>query len=132
MNGALGSMLTMFPEAKVPVQYFNMQPVNGSGWGPRTDVRNFSGVLQCTGGRRVKDSHGNLVIERQMRFWTSEDLQVGWFIDDGQYVYRLGIPDNSWTNEAGFTVYDCERVVGNDGTETVEPPFQQGGGAVIA
>ena len=127
MNGALGSVLTSFPEAKVPVQYFDMQPLPGSGYGPRTDVRLLRGVLQCVGGRRVRTANGNLVIERQMRYWSDTPLQVGRFLDDGKYVYRVGIPDDDWSDEADMVIYTLERVVGADGTETVQPAFRQGG-----
>jgi hypothetical protein len=121
-------MLTAFPEGKVSVQIFNMQPLNGSGWGPRTDVKTMAGVLQCTGGRRVRKSNGNLVLERKMRFWSNVPLTVGWFLDDGQYVYRIGLPDDDWSDYADFVIYDLERLVGADGTEVVEPAFNQGGG----
>ncbi len=131
MNGHLGSILTMFPEGKITVEYFNMQPVAGSGWGPRTDKKRMTGVLQCIGGRRVANKNGNLVLERKMRFWSNVSLTVGWFIDDGQYVYRIGLPDDDWTDYADMVVYDCERVVGADGTETIEPAFSQGGGQLV-
>ena len=129
MNGAFGSMLTAFPEAKVNVTYFNMQPLPGSGYGPRTDVKALRGVMHCVGGRRVRTANGNAVIERQMRYWSDTPLQVGWFIDDGKYVYRVGIPDDDWSDEADMTIYTLERVVGADGTETVEPAFDQGVGS---
>jgi hypothetical protein len=129
VNGAFGSILTAFPEAKITVTYFNMQPLPGSGYGPRTDIETLSGVLQCVGGRRVGTRNGNAVIERQMRYWSDTPLQVGWFIDDGKYVYRIGIPDDDWSDEADMTIYTLERVVGADGTETVEPAFDQGTGS---
>lgn len=130
MNGAWGSMLTQFPEAKVELEYFDMQPLDGSGYGPRTDVKKITVVFQRTLGRKVESSNGNLVLRRGIRFWYPGTLVVGRFVDDGEFVYRVGMPDNSWTNEAGFTVYDCFRVVGADGTETVEPAFKQGGGVI--
>jgi hypothetical protein len=64
-----------------------------------------------------------------MRYWSDTPLQVGWFIDDGKYVYRVGIPDDDWSDEADMTIYTLERVVGADGTETVEPAFDQGTGS---
>ena len=128
MNGAFGSILTAFPEARTAVSYFNQIALAGSGWQGSGSAVIVSGILQCTGGRRVKVANGNTVIERQMRFWIDQELRVGWFINDGLFTYRLGIPDNEWDKEAGFFVYDCERVVGADGTEAVEPAFSQGGG----
>jgi hypothetical protein len=118
----------MFPETQILVDYFDQQPLDGAGYGPRTDFSKVRGILQCTRGRRVRSANGNLVIERGIRFWTEKELQTGRFISDGVYVYRIGIPDNSWGHEAGFFIYDCERVVGTDGTETVEPPFTHGVG----
>ena len=128
MNGALGSVLAQFPEARVTVTYFNMQPLPGSGYGPRTDIRVLTGVLQSTGGRRVRTANGNVVIERGNKFWSDTLLQVGWFIDDGQYVYRVGMPDDDWADYSDLTIYNIERVVGADGTEIVEPAFEQGEG----
>ena len=55
MNGALGNVLASFPEAKIPVQYFDMQPLPGGGYGPRTDVQLLMGILQCDG--RNKNFH---------------------------------------------------------------------------
>lgn len=130
MNGAFGSLLDQFPESMVDLQYFNMPALDGSGYGPRTDVQKITVVFQCTLGRKVESENGNLVLRRGVRFWYEGTLNVGWFVDDGEFVYRIGMPDNSWTNEAGFTVYDCFRVVGADGTETVEPAFKQGGGVI--
>ncbi len=132
MNGALGNVLASFPEAKIPVQYFDMQPLPGGGYGPRTDVQLLMGILQCVGGRRVGTKNRNAVIERQMRYWSDVPLQVGRFIDDGKYVYRIGIPDDDWSDETEMVIYTCERVVGDDGTLTVEPAFSQIGGGATA
>lgn len=132
MNGALGNALASFPEAKVKVQYFDMQPLPSGGYGPRTDIRLLFGVFQTTGGRRVKTANGNLVIERGCRYWSDRPLQTGRFLDDGKYVYRVGMPDSDWTSYSEMVVYDCERLVGDDGTPTVEPAFSQIGGGVQA
>jgi len=126
-GGAFGSILTAFPETRQAVDYYDQKPLDGSGYGDKTDRQKVSGIIQCFGGRRVRTANGNLVLERRVRFWTETELIVGRFISDGEYVYRLGIPDDSWGAEVGMFVYACERVVGGDGLEPVEPPFTHGG-----
>ena len=128
-GGAFGNMLTMFPETQIMVDYFDQQPLHGGGYGPRTDKSKVRGMLQCTTGRRVRTANGYKVIGRGMRFWTEAPLQAGRFISDGVYVYALAIPaSDDWEREAGFYIYDCERVLGQDGTEIVEPSFTHGTG----
>jgi hypothetical protein len=128
VNGALGNILTAFPENRQVVDYYDQQPLHGSGYGDKTDRKKISGIIQCNGGRRVRTANGNLVLERRVRFWTDTELVVGRFISDGEYVYRLGIPDDSWGSEVGMYIYDCERVVGGNGLEPVEPAFTHGKG----
>lgn len=130
MSGAYGSILTAFPEQFDQVEYFDMQPLVGSGWGPRTDKLTIAAVvIQCTTGRKIKDSNGNLVTFRGMELWTEELLKAGRFVDfeeDGESsVYRI-MGDNAWRREAGFTVYSLEKVVAADGTEVVDPGFSTG------
>ena len=127
-GGAFGNMLLMFPETKIMVDYFDMQPLSGSaGFGPRTDIQKVPGILQCTTGRRVRTASGNKIIGRGMRFYTEVQLQAGRFISDGTYVYSLAIPkQDDWNREAGFYIYEVERVTGQDGTETIEPAFNHG------
>jgi len=133
MGGVYGDTIQAFPEQMRTFPYFDMTALQGSGFGPRTSVGTTRGVLQCTRGRKVEDSNGNLVIKRGVRYWTRDILEVGRFLQaDGindvvPGVYRIGQPDNSWTREGGFTVYDMELVVGNDGLETVAPVFDTGG-----
>jgi len=130
-GGAFGNMLTMFPETKIAIDYFDMQPLNGAGYGPRTDWSKVYGILQCTTGRRVRHANGNKIIGRGMRFWTETQLQAGRFISDGVYTYSLAIPaQDDWNHEAGFYIYDLERVTGQDGTETVKPTFNHGVGSL--
>jgi hypothetical protein len=125
MNGAYGSIMQAFPEQLITVTYFAMDPKHGSGWETRTQVRQIQGVLQCTGGRKVKESNGNLVTARTLNFWSEEELEAGRFIDDGSSVYRIA-SDNEWIREVGYTVYGLERVVAADGTETLDPDFSEG------
>ena len=132
MNGSLGNVLACFPEGKTQVQYFAMEALTGGGYGPRTDVRLLSGVLQCAPGRRVGTKNRNLVLERGCKYWSDEKLEVGRFIDDGEFVYRIGMPDDDWTDYSEMVIYDCERLVGDDGTPTVQPAFSQIGGGVTA
>jgi hypothetical protein len=128
MSGVYGSILSAFSEQFQPVTYFDMAPLVGAGWGPRTDITVISAaVMQCKEGRKVKNSNSNLVTTRGMELWTEELLVAGRFIDDGEYVYRIA-GDNEWRKEAGFTVYALSKVVASDGTEVTEPAFANGEG----
>jgi hypothetical protein len=133
VNGVYGSILTAFPEQFADVLYFDMAPLASSGWGPRTDKKKIRAtVVQCTTGRKVKDSNGNLVISRDMELWSEELLQAGRFVEfeeDGAFaVYRIS-GDNEWRREAGFVVYSLAKVVAADGTEGADPAFSNGTGA---
>jgi hypothetical protein len=118
-------MILAFPEQLQTVNYFDMQPGHGSGYGQRMDVKPIQGILQCTEGRRVKNQNGNWVVTRGVHFWYEGVLVMGRFIDDGQMVYRI-VKDDDWTTESGFAVYSLERVTGADGTELTEPAFNDG------
>lgn len=132
MGGVYGDTLTAFSEQMRTFPYFDMQTLPDAGFGPRTSVGTTRGVFQCTRGRDVKNSQGNLVVTRGVRYWTRDVLVIGRFVqadgitDAAAGVYRVGKPDNSWVREGGFTVYDMELVVGNDGKETVAPAFDLG------
>jgi hypothetical protein len=126
VNGAYGSILTAFPEQFIDVLYFDMAPLHSSGWGPRTDIVTIeASVVQCSTGRMIKNSNGNLVMGRGIQLWTEEDLVMGRFVDDGTLVYRI-LKDDSWITEAGFNVYQLSKLVGADDTETVDPAFSLG------
>ncbi len=132
MNGVYGSIINAFPEQLEDVTYFDMAPKQNSGFGPRTSISTILGVIQCTQGRQVKDSNGNLVRSRQMQLWTEEILVAGRFIEfqeDGEAaVYRIA-GDNEWKREAGFTVYPIHKVVGANGNESNDVRMNMGTGA---
>jgi hypothetical protein len=124
-GGAYGSIIEAFPEQLQTVEYFDMAPGHESGYGARTDRQMIDCVIQCKDGRRIKNSNGNLVTTRGLQIWYEGTLEMGRFIDDGQYVFRIA-KDDSWLNEAGFNVYGVDKVVGADGTEITEPAFDDG------
>ena len=126
MGGVYGDHLLSFPELSKTYPYFDQPALQGGGYGTPTDVGTARGAFQCTGGRRVKDSNGNLVVSRETRFWTRQVLTVGRFLLIEGDTYRIGLPDNSWVTEGGFTVYDLEKVVGGDGSEPVVPDWDRG------
>jgi hypothetical protein len=132
VNGVYGSIISAFPEQLEDITYFDMAPKQDSGYGPRTSVKTIEGVIQCTGGRQVKDSNGNLVVSRQMQLWSEEILVAGRFIEfqeDGlAVVYRIS-GDNEWKREAGFTVYPIHKVVGANGNESNDVQMKTGTGA---
>lgn len=117
-------MLGAFSGDFTRVDYYQAQAGYDVGPGAPSSVQSISGILQCV-ERRVKNSEGNLVTVRTMKFWTRKVLSVGWFIravhgDYAGIVYRL-TTDNGWREEAGFTVYGLEKVVGDDGNATANP-----------
>lgn len=125
-NGIYGAQLLSFPEQFRNFPYFDMKALQGGGYGPRLEASTVRGVFQCTGGRRVKTQNGMKVLGRQTRLWTTQELQTGRFIEAEHDVYTVGMPDNEWQLEGGFTVYDLEKVVGDDGRDTVDPDFNMG------
>lgn len=127
MSGSVyGEQILAFPELQRSFPAFDMAALHGAGYGPRTGEHTVRGVFQCTLGRMVKDSNGNLVRSRDTRFWTRETIVVGTFMECEGDVYRVGMPDNEWKREGGFTVYNLKKLVGNDGREVVEPAFDTG------
>jgi hypothetical protein len=124
-SGVYGTIITAFYDLAETVTYFDQAPAAGSSWGARTDVQTIQVVIQCKDGRRAKNSNGNLVTTRGIQIWYEGELTMGRFIDDGKLIYRIA-KDDAWTNEAGFTIYGVDKIVGADGTEVTEPAFNNG------
>lgn len=127
MSGAYGELLLAFPEQQEQIAYFDMQAV-GSRYGPPTGVQTITGAIQRI-ERRVKENNGNLVTVRERYLWTDAVLVSGKFIrDEDGLTYRI-TADSEWLREAGFTRYTVERVVGADGTDSVDADINYGAGS---
>jgi hypothetical protein len=121
-----GDLLLAFPEQKRSLTVYQMKAKINGGW----DIidgssKNVSGIYQNTRGKQLKDSNGNLVASAGFEFWTSDQELDGWFTQIKGNVYRL-ISSNNWTYEGGYERYSLEKVVGNNGTESVDITWNTG------
>lgn len=125
--GVYGNMLLAWPEQRRSVTVFDMTPKINGGWDIVADSQQtVRGIYQNTTGQHIKDSNGNLVKSNGLEFWTEKTGLDGKFLTytNGK-IYRL-IASNNWTFEGGFMRYSLEKVVGNDGTESVQPAWNLG------
>lgn len=126
MGGIYGDFLLAFPEQLKALTVFSMTPQINGGWSiDEGSQQNIRGMYQHTGGRRLKESNGNLVSGSNMELWTQTTGLNGKFTTIESTVYRLN-SDNDWTNEGGFVRYGLEKVVGNNGTESNNTAWNSG------
>ncbi len=132
MSGVYGDMLLAWTEQIRTVEVYDMTPLVNGGWQPvkdqggtiiKTAVR---GVFQNTRGGGIRDENGNLVRHNGREFWTKTADLAGKFLDWSGDVYRL-TDNNNWSHEGGFWRYGLEKVVGNNGAESVNPSWNTGG-----
>lgn len=127
MSGIYGDMLLHFMEQMETLSAYRMTPMQGGGWtavSGSTTV--FQGIIQNTGGSRIKDGNGNLVKSDGMEVWTAQEGLSGAFLSYKGIIYRMGISDNDWTRQGGFIRYNLEKVVGNNGTESDNTSWNTG------
>lgn len=119
------NMLVHWPEQFRQFTYFNMIPKINSGYSidPATPPKTIWGVLQ-NNTTMVKESNGNLVSQSQELLWTDEVLTMGYFVQFGEVIFRI-VPANDWENEGGFSWYNLERLVGDNGTP-IDQTFENG------
>lgn len=121
-----GELLLAFPEQKRSLTVYQMTPKVNGGWNVVSNSqRTVSGIYQNTRGRQLKDSNGNLVQSAGFEFWTSDTDLDGLFTQIKGKVYRLN-SSNDWNYEAGYERYSLEKVVGNNGTESVNVAWNPG------
>ena len=130
--GVHGSMMVHFSEEFRAIQYFQMDPNVASGYGDRYNEGSTRGVVHMYSapptaeGTKLRDVQSNLVVEKKPFLWARKKIEIGWFIDDGEDVYRV-LSHNKWEFEGSMTIHGLEKVVGDNGTDTVDPPFNFGG-----
>lgn len=131
MGSIHGSMTVHFTEEFRSFTYFQMDPRVTSGYGPRLNEQRARGVLHMYSapptaeGVKLRDVGHNLVIEKKPFLWARIVIPVGWFIEYNSDVYRV-LSHNEWDFEASMTIHGLERVVGDDGTVSVDPAFNLG------
>lgn len=126
MSGIYGEILLAFPEQFRTVTVYDMTAKVNGGW---TQVagssRTIKAIYQNTSGRRIQDSNGNLVKTSGLELWSQSGELTGLFTELDGTVYRLS-SDNNWSHEGGYYKYSMEKVVGNDGTESINTSWNSG------
>lgn len=121
-----GDLLLAFPEQMRSISVFDMTAKMNGGWAvdesSRTTVR---GIFQNTRGNQTKDQNGNLVQSQGVEFWSKTGDLNGKFATIQNKVYRL-TSSNDWNFEGGFFRYSLEKVIGNDGTESINTAWNTG------
>lgn len=127
MSGIYGETLLAFPEQFRFIEVFQMEAEVNAGWSIDEDSRKRIRCLyQHTGGKRLKETGGNLTEGSSNELWTKEPNLNGWFTRLSGDVYRINA-DNNWNHEGGFSHYTLEKIIGNDGTESEHPTWNIGG-----
>ena len=126
MSGIYGDMLLHFLEQMENLSAYKLAPKQGAGWDavPNSTLT-FKGIIQNTGGSRIKDGNGNLVKTDGMEVWTQKAGLSGYFMVYGNVTYRL-VANNDWSRQGGFQRYSLEKVVGNNGSESDNTTWNTG------
>ena len=121
-----GDLLLAFPEQRRTINVYKMTPQINGGW-TKVDGSDITvtGIYQNTRGNMLKDSNGNLVQSAGFEFWTNTRDLDGCFTQINGRVYRFN-GSTSWDWEGGYQRYSMEKVVGNDGTESINVTWNTG------
>lgn len=114
-----GDLLLAFPEQRRKLTVYKMTPKINGGWTADGESEVVTGLYQNSSGKHLKDSNGNLVQTAGFEFWTERGNLDGYFTQIKGNVYRLN-SSNDWNYEGDFSRYSLEKVVGNDGAESVD------------
>ena len=127
MSGIYGELLLAFPEQMRTITVYQMNAKVNGGWDfVDGSEKTITGLYQNTRGKQLKDSNGNLVKSAGFELWTKEQNLDGYFTQINGNVFRL-TSSNDWTFEGGYSRYALEKVVGNNGTESVNIAWNLGG-----
>lgn len=107
-----GDMLGFFPEIFREFDYFSMSPEITGGYSNRTEEIKIKGVLQNVNSGLLRQEGDTIAGTSHPVFWTRSILLLGYFIKDGETVYRI-TRTNDWVRQGNFYKYDLESVVGN-------------------
>lgn len=127
MAGIYGDMLIAFPEQLQTLTVYAMTPKVNGGWDivPESS-KTVYGICQNTTANSIKENQGNLVNSGGLELWTDTGDLDGFFMSYSGSVYRVS-GNNNWNAEGGFYRYTLEKLVGNNGTESSESPWNIGG-----
>lgn len=125
MSGIYGDMLLYFPEQRRSITVYSMTPKMNGGWDRIHDDAVVTGIWQHTRPKQIKDSNGNLVETSGLEFWSETGGLNGRFTDLDGAVFRLQSKQD-WAHEGGFYRYSLDKVVGNNGTESVDTSWNTG------
>lgn len=126
MSGVYGDMLLAWPEQYTTITVYKMTPKVNGGWDKVAESsQNVRGIYQHTTGQQLKDSNGNLVQSAGLEFWSETGGLNETFTDIDGFVFRLNAI-NAWNREGGFYRYGLEKVVGNNGSESVNTTWNPG------
>jgi hypothetical protein len=125
MSGIYGDTLLHFAEQFQEVEYYNMNPLINAGFEKVGTPETINVIFHNTKPKAVKDSNGNLVFVKGLEVWSIDALNPGWFIKEGEDVYRIG-EENKWSFEASFYAYGLSKVVGDDGEIVNDPVYNEG------
>lgn len=107
-----GDMLGFFPEIFREFDYFSMSPEITGGYSNRTEEVKIKGVLQNVNSGLLRQEGDTIAGTSHPVLWTRSILLLGYFIKDGETVYRI-TRTNDWVRQGNFYKYDLESVVGN-------------------
>lgn len=125
MSGVYGDMLLFFPEQRRSITVYSQTAKMNGGWTKNNDDRSVTGIWQHTRPKALKDSNGNTVKSSGLEFWSEEADLGGLFTVLEGDVYRL-LSNQPWAFEGGFYRYELDKVVGNDGTESINTSWNVG------
>lgn len=120
-----GDLLLAFPEQRRKLTVYKMSPKINGGWVQDGESEVVTGIYQNSSGKQLKDSNGNLVQTAGFEFWSERADLNAYFTQINGDVYRL-LSSNNWKYEGDFERYSLEKVVGNDGTESVDIAWNTG------
>ena len=119
MTGAIfGNMLLYHPEQFRPFEYFDMDAKINDGYENRTTIGNYRGIIH-NDKSGIRNANGNRVRFIKYFLWTEANLDAGKYVrfEGTNYVVQF---DTDWPTTGGFYQYELQKVVGSNGSETLE------------
>lgn len=124
MKGIYAGAILTAPQLWKNAKVYAMAPEINGGYRQTTPYRDLR-IIPKDNVSRVKSQGGVYVREKKKTIWVSTQLETGLFLLFQNVVYRI-LTDTEWTNQAGFIVYDIEKVIGDNGMPTYQPAANLG------